>query len=120
MEFAKLNQRITILEQHTVKDGINRISKWKEILTLWAEVIGQSSVETTNAGVTKEVRTIKFRVRQCQHLKTVNSTNRQLIFNGLKCNIKSVLPDYKDNAYMIILCEIREAGAKENGNSYIY
>ena len=120
MEFARLNQRITVLEQHTVKEGVNRISKWEEILTLWAEVIGQSSVETTDAGVTKEVRTIRFRVRQCQHLQVVNSTNRRLTFNGLQCNIKSILPDYKDNAYMIISCEIREAGAKENGNSYIY
>lgn len=120
MEFAKLNQRITVLEQHTVKEGINRISKWEEILTLWAEVIGQSSAETTGAGVTKEVRTIRFRVRQCQYLQAVNSTNCRLVFNGLQCNIKSVQPDYKDNAYMIISCEIREAGDKENGNSCIY
>lgn len=114
MEFAKLNQRVTVLEQRTVKEGINHISKWEEILTLWAEVIGQSSTETTDTGVTKEVRTIRFRVRQCRQLQTANSTIYRLEFNGQQCNIRSVQPDYKDSAYMIISCEIREAGVKEN------
>lgn len=113
MEFSRLNQRIALLEQHTVKQGVNRISKWEEILTLWAEVTGQSSAETTEAGVTKEVRTIRFRVRQCQRLQAVDSTNRRIAFNGLQCDIKSVQPDYRDSAYMIISCEIREAGGED-------
>lgn len=114
MEFARLNQRIIIQENSTKKDNYgNHTPKWEEILTLWAMVISQRSTETENAGVTKEVKIIKFKVRQCPQLLTLNSTNCRLLFNGQTCNINSVLPDYEHSGYMIISCEIREAGAKD-------
>lgn len=114
MEFAKLNQRIIIQENSTKTDSVgNHMAQWEEILTLWAMVISQRSTETENAGITKEVRTIKFKVRQCPQLLTLNSTNCRLIFSGQTCNINSVLPDYEHNGYMIISCEIREAGTKD-------
>lgn len=114
MEFSKLNQRITIFENGTEIDEFgNHIPKKYEILQLWAMVVSQGSVETTNAGVTKEVKKISFKVRQCPQLEMLNSTNCRLVFGGILCNISSVQPDYRYNGYMIISCEIREAGAKD-------
>lgn len=114
MEFAKLNQRIIIQENSTKTDNFgNHTSQWEKILTLWAMVVSQHSIETENAGITKEVKNIKFKVRQCSQLLTLNSTNCRLMFSGQTCNIKSILPDYEHSGYMIISCEIREAGAKD-------
>jgi len=114
MEIAKMNQRITLLEHRTVKDEIgNHITKWEEQSSMWASTDTsnlKTSSETTEAGVTKEVRTLIFTVRQCPSLLYLNSTTHRILFRGQIYNILSVKPDYTDNNYMKITCENREAG----------
>ena len=64
-DFEKLNQRITILEHRTVVDEIgNHITKWDEVYSCWANVTVKSSAENTNTGITKEVQSVSFVVRQ--------------------------------------------------------
>lgn len=114
MEFANLNQRITLLEHRTVKDEIgNHITKWEEVGSMWAEVSTvnlKTSTETMDAGVAREIRTLIFTVRQCPDLLYLNSTTHRILFRGQMYNIISVKPDYAENNYMKLTCENREAG----------
>jgi SPP1 family predicted phage head-tail adaptor len=118
MEFAKLNQRIILLEHRAVKDEIgNHITKWEEICSMWAkaEVSNlQSSSEKTDSGVVKENRTIVFTVRQNPYLININSTTHRILFREQIYNIISVIPDYTNNSYMTLNCTIREAGVKHD------
>ena len=57
MDFSRMNQRITFLENCTVIDEIgNHTSQWDEVYSCWASVTVKSSAETTNTGVTKEIQ----------------------------------------------------------------
>lgn len=116
MEFAKLNQRITLLEHRTVKDEIgNHTTKWEELCSMWSMAVVknlQSSSETAENGITKEVRTVTFTVRQSSYLLFINSTTHRILFRGQIYNIISIKPDYEHNGYMTISCEIREAGVQ--------
>lgn len=65
MEIGKLNQRITVLEHSTKIDSIgNHKAQWEELFSCWAAVAVKSSSETTDAGVTKEVSSLEFTIRQ--------------------------------------------------------
>ena len=59
MEIGNMNQRISILENHTKVDEIgNHLNVWEEIVSCWAEVKIrnlQSSSEKTDTGVTREI-----------------------------------------------------------------
>ena len=58
MEIGTLNQRITLLEQRVKVDAIgNHCNQWEEAFSCWARATLKSSVENTDAGVTKEVQT---------------------------------------------------------------
>jgi SPP1 family predicted phage head-tail adaptor len=73
MEIAKLNQRISILEHHTRKDTIgNHKAQWDEVFSCWAAVSVNTSTETNEAGVTKEVVSLEFTVRQTEDTKHIN------------------------------------------------
>jgi len=114
MEIGNMNQRITILENHAKADSIgNHLNVWEEITSCWAEVRVknlQSSSEKTTAGVTKEIRTIIFTVRQSPNLCYINSTTHKILFRHKIYNIISVQVDYAHGGYLTITCEIHEAG----------
>ena len=117
MEIGNMNQRITILENHAKADSIgNHLNVLEEITSCWAEVRVknlQSSSEKTNTGVTREVRTIVFTVRQSPNLYHINSTTHKILFRGRIYNIISVQIDYRNGGYMTINCEIHEAGVPD-------
>ncbi len=116
MEIGNMNQRISILENHTKIDSIgNHLNVWEEISSCWAEVRVknlQSSSEKTTAGVTREIRTIIFTVRQSPSLAYINSTTHKILFRNKIYNIISVQVDYAHGGYLTITCEIHEAGEK--------
>ena len=118
MEIGNMNQRISILENHTKVDEIgNHLNVWEEISSCWTEVRVrnlQSSSEKTTAGVTREIRTIIFTVRQSPSLACINSTTHKILFRNQIYNIISVQVDYAKNGYMAINCEIHEAGVKDD------
>ena len=115
MEFGKLNQRIAVLENYIVTDEIgNHISKWDEVYSCWANVTVKSSTETVNTGVTREVQSISFVVRQCEFLRGINSTTHKILFRGNAFDIQSVKPDYLRNDYVTITCDWRKAGAEHD------
>lgn len=116
-EFDKLNQRITILEHRTVVDEIgNHITKWDEVYSCWANVTVKSSAENTNTGITKEVQSVSFVVRQSLFMLSLNATTHRILFRGLVYHIKSVQRDYLQNSYITIVCEVRKAGAADEYN----
>ena len=95
MDFSRMNQRITFLENRTVIDEIgNHTSQWDEVYSCWASVTVKSSAETTNTGVTKEIQSLSFGVRQCAFIRCVNPTTHKVLFRGSVYDIKSVTPDY--------------------------
>ena len=118
MEIGNMNQRISILENHTKVDEIgNHLNVWEEISSCWAEVKVrnlQSSSEKTTAGVTREIRTIIFTIRQSPSLAYINSTTYKILFRNKIYNIISVQIDYAKGGYMAINCEIHEAGEKDD------
>ena len=118
MEIGNMNQRISILENHTNIDSIgNHLNVWEEISSCWAEVRVknlQSSSEKTTAGVTREIRTIIFTVRQSPNLCYINSTTHKILFRNKVYNIISVQVDFAKGGYMAINSEIQEAGVKDD------
>ena len=117
MDFDKLNQRITILEHRTVVDEIgNHITKWDEVYSCWANVTVKNSAENTNTGVTKEVQSVSFVVRQSLFMLSLNATTHRILFRGQEYNIKSVQRDYLQNSYITLICEVRKAGNVDEYN----
>lgn len=111
MEIGKLNQRITILEHSTKIDSIgNHKAQWEELFSCWAAVNVKSSSETTEAGVTEEVSSPEFTVRQTPDTMRINSTTYKILFRGLTYDINSVIPNYKSMDYMKIVAGTRKAG----------
>ena len=88
MEIGTLNQRIAFLEHSTKIDG--------------------------EAGVTQEVVSLEFTVRQTPDTKRINTTTHKLRFRGLVYDINGVLPNYKSLDYMKITAGTRKAGEQDD------
>ena len=115
MEIGILNQRISFLEHHTKTDSIgNHKAQWEEAFSCWAAVTPRSSTETTEAGVTKEIYSIEFIVRQTSDTMRINPTTHRVQFRGLSYNIDSILPNYKSMDYMKITAGTRRAGEQDD------
>ena len=115
MEIGNLNQRITILEHKTKIDSIgNHKAQWEELFSCWTAVNVKTSSETTEAGVTKEVSSLEFTVRQTSDTIRINSTTHKILFRGLTYDIKSVIPNYKSLDYMKIVAGTRKAGDRDD------
>ncbi len=113
MEIGKLNQRITILEHNTKVDNIgNHKAQWEELFSCWAKVSVKSSAEQMNTGVTKEIQSVSFIVRQSSYLCSLNSTTHRILFRGQVFDIVSVKPDYEKMDYLTIEGQVRKAGAE--------
>lgn len=113
MKIGTLNQRITLLEQRVKVDAIgNHCNRWEEAFSCWARATLKSSVENTDAGVTKETQTLEFLIRQSQHwLPSV--TGNRILFRDVTYNITSVTPDYLHKDYLKITAEARKAGQND-------
>ncbi|MBQ3138094.1 MAG: head-tail adaptor protein [Ruminococcus sp.] len=94
----------------------NHITKWDEVYSCWANVTVKSSTETTNTGVTKEIQSVSFVVRQSLFLLSLNATTHKILFRGLVYNIKSVQRDYRSRSFLTIQCEVRKAGVTDDFN----
>ena len=119
MEIGNLNQRIAVLENHVKKDAIgNHKARWEEVFSLWASVtVGNtvgSAIEDTGAGVTKEIQKIEVIIRQTPQTKRMGSTVYRIRFDGIEYDIKGIVPNYKTQDYMKLICESRRAGAKDD------
>ena len=115
MEIGTLNQRIVILEHRTKKDSIgNHKACWDEVFSCWAAVSVKNSTETTDAGVTKEVTSLEFIVRQTPDTIRINTTTHKLRFRGLLYNIDGVKPNFRSLDYMKITAGTRKAGEQDD------
>ena len=119
MEIGNLNQRIVVLENHVKKDAIgNHKAQWEEVFSLWASVTVSNTVsgadEETNTGVTRAIQKIEVVVRQTPQTKRMMSTVYRIRFDGLDYDIKGIVPNFKTQDYMKLICESRKAGAKDD------
>ncbi len=92
----------------------NHTARWEEVFSCWAAVSVKTSTETTDAGVTKEVVSLEFTVRQTPDTKKINTTTHKLRFRGLVYDINGVLPNYKSLDYMKITAGTRKAGEQDD------
>lgn len=118
MEIGKMNQRITVLEHHTRVDNIgNHITQWEKIFSLWAYVSMRNSVnsstEQTDAGVTKEVQSLEFTIRQTPDTVNLSTTTHRIQFRGRQYNLVSIVPNFTSQDYMKLACEVRKAGVHD-------
>ena len=119
MEIGNLNQRIAVLENHVKKDAIgNHKAQWEEVFSLWASVTVSTNVgganEETNTGVTREIQKIEAVIRQTPQTKKMASTVYRIRFEGIDYDIKGIVPNFKTQDYMKLICESRKAGAKDD------
>ena len=109
----RLNQRITFLESRVVTDAIgNHTAVWDEAFSCWARATLKSSVENTEAGVTKETQTLEFLIRQSQHWMPSVTGNR-ILFQGNIYDITGITPDYLHKDYLKLTAEARKAGQND-------
>ena len=119
MEIGNLNQRIVVLENHVRKDAIgNHKARWEEVFSLWASVAVSNTVggatEESDIGVTREIQRIEVTIRQTPQTKRMGSTVYRIRFDGIEYDIKGIVPNYKTQDYMKLICESRRAGAKDD------
>ena len=113
MEIGTLNQRITFLVNRVVTDEIgNHTAVWDETFSCWARATLKSSVENTDAGVTKETQKLEFLIRQSQHWMPSVTGNR-ILFQGNIYDITSVTPDYLHKDYLKLTAEARKVGQND-------
>ena len=113
MEIGTLNQRITFLESRVFTDAIgNHTAVWDEAFSCWARATLKSSVENTEAGVTKETQTLEFLIRQSRSWMPSVTGNR-ILFRDVTYNITSVTPDYLHKDYLKLAAEARKAGQND-------
>lgn len=113
MEIGTLNQRITLLEQRVKVDAIgNHCNQWEEAFSCWARVTLKSSVENADTGVTKEVQTLDFYIRQQRQWMPSTSANR-ILFQGVVYDITSVTLDFIRKDYLKLTATARKAGEND-------
>lgn len=111
MEIGKLNQRIVILENKTMVDAIgNHTAQWEEAFTCWACISVKNSTETDNAGVTKEVQTLEFLIRQTPYTANLSTSANRIQFRGNVYDFSGIVPNFKSQDYMKIIAVVRKAG----------
>ena len=115
MEIGNLNQRISILENTVKIDEIgNHKARWEEIFSCWAAVAVKGSSENSETGVTKEVQTLEFTVRQSSQTANISTSANRILFQNSIYNIKSVTPNYRYRDYLKITAETRRAGVNND------
>ena len=113
MEIGTLNQRITFLENRVVTDEIgNHTAVWDEAFSCWARATQKSTVENTEAGVTKETQKLEFLIRQSRNWMPSVTGNR-ILFRNVTYNIASVTTDYLHKDYLKLTAEARKAGQND-------
>ena len=121
MEIGKMNQRITVLEHRTKIDSIgNHKNQWEEAFSCWAYVSMRNSVnsstEKTEAGVTKEIQSLEFTIRQTSDTVNLSTTTHRILFKEIQYNLVSIIPNFTSQDYMKLTCEVRKTGAKDDFN----
>ena len=115
MEIGNLNQRIAILENTVKIDEIgNHKARWEEVFSCWAAVAVKSSAENSDSGVTKEVQTLEFTIRQSSQTMNISTSANRILFHECIYDIKSITPNYRNRDYIIIIAEARKAGVDDD------
>lgn len=86
-----LRRKITIQKFTAYMDDMgNDIEDWLNYLTLWAEVNGLWGNEYYAAKAVNEESTIEFTLRDNANLKTLNTVDFRILFDGKTYDIKNI------------------------------
>ena len=88
------------------------LKKPNETFSCWARVTLKSSVENTEAGVTKETQKLEFLIRQSRNWMPSVTGNR-ILFQGNIYDITGITPDYLHKDYLKLTAEARKAGQND-------
>ena len=103
MEIGKFNQKITIRQKTIISDKIgNQSEKWTDFHTCWAEVNGVYGREYWQARQANEEKTINFKIRYCEKLKNLNSTDFRIFFRDVNYDIQVVNNEFFGDKFLNI------------------
>lgn len=88
-------------------------AQWEELFSCWAAVVVKSSSENTEAGVTKELQSMEFTIRQTPQTINLSTSAHRIQFRGVTYNIESILPNFRSLDYMKIVADTRKVGEND-------
>ena len=111
MDISLLNQKITFEKNETLVDEIgNHSNSWSTYYSCFAGISGESGTENEKAGQIISEETITFKVRICNLLKDLNTTNFRIVYNDNAYNILSIDHlSYKQN-FIKLKCKKKTYG----------
>ena len=116
MEIGKLNQRIIIRKKSVIFDKIGDNSeKWTDFFSCWAEVRGVSGREYWQARQANEEKTINFKVRFCEKIRNLNSTDYRIFFRNTNYDIQSVDNEFFTDRFICIKAVSEYERSGDNG-----
>ena len=91
MDISLLNQKITFEINEIVIDEIgNHTNSWATYYSCFAGISAESGSESEKVGQTICEETITFKVRLCNLLKDLNTTNFRIVYNKQIYNIQNI------------------------------
>ena len=91
VDIGKLNKRITIQKQTVTTDAEgNQIATWQDYFSCYAAVNGVSQRDYWSARQQHEENTVTFRLRCCADLKTLNTIDYRIVFDGIIYDITGI------------------------------
>lgn len=91
MKISLLNQKILIQKLDVKTDNIgNQIDNWKDYVSVFTTISGQSPNESIQNGAIWDVGSINFTLRYQKKLEYIDSKNYRIIFRNEIYDIKGI------------------------------
>lgn len=101
---SELKNRIGLWSKEKVPSGLGNTLEDKEIKKLWAKIIPFGGSLKKGAGETQFSDTnYKIKIRKSKRIITQNNW---IIYQHQKYEIKYIVPDYKNNCYTDLYCNL--------------
>ena len=97
-----MNDRITLLKRESGRDAAGQPAEnWPEVATIWAHVKFETGAQVLRANADISVVRVSIRIRA---RADVDQTFR-VRHKGVEYDVKSVIPDSGDRAFVFLVCE---------------
>lgn len=99
-----LNSQIQIRQRQAGSDAAGQpLTSWTTVATLWAEIRHPTGLEQIRAGAQISTVQASIKVRQRAGITAA----MQAVHGSTVYEIRAVLPDAVDRAYMFLVCEVQ-------------
>lgn len=98
----KMNDRITLLKRESGRDAAGQPAEtWPGVTTIWAHVKFETGAQVLRANADISVVRVSIRIRA----RTDVDQTFRVRHKGVEYDVKSVIPDSSDRAFMFLVCE---------------